>query len=345
MSSQTVSQPSVTKNSPDESTRQTDKQVVRKLHDAPVALQRGHFLATAAIVGFWFLAPWTWAQGWLLATAAIWVIGAHLKHTKTLAMHEASHGQLAPNHRQNEIMGILIGTASLTPLSAYRFAHHFHHAHIGTEKDVEVWPYNDTRTGRLSRILAAQCELFLGVIYTPLTFLRAVIVHGGFSSKHGRRIALEYALMIAVWAVVLTLIALNNAWIGFAVGYLVPAAIAGFFQTLRKFIEHMGLFGNTPLTLTRSVIGKGAISRLLSLTMLHEDNHGAHHVFPKVPHQQLPEAIHHMYESPLYEPRQPIYSSYLHAMVDMLPHLLNPRVGSQWLAAKAKAPQPVATQG
>ena len=74
---------------------------------------------------------------------------SHVMHRKVLALHEAAHGLLSNNRYENEVMGILIGTTALTPLSAYRFAHYYHHAHIGTSKDVELWLFNDPRGPRL----------------------------------------------------------------------------------------------------------------------------------------------------------------------------------------------------
>lgn len=171
-----------------------DKEAVRRLHKTWTTSQLHQHLISILLAGLWFAAPWAWYQGWWLATVAIWLAAAHLQHMKMLAMHEASHGLLSTSRRENEIMGMLIGAVALTPLSVYRFAHHYHHAHVGTEKDVELWPYNDVRVPRFARVFAAQCELFLGVIYTPLAFLRAVIVTGGFSSRHARRIYQEYAL-------------------------------------------------------------------------------------------------------------------------------------------------------
>lgn len=48
-----------------------------------------------------------------------------------------------------------------------------------------------------ARILAAVCELFFGVVYTPLVFLGAVIAYGGLTSPHVLILVPTYYLVLS----------------------------------------------------------------------------------------------------------------------------------------------------
>ena len=223
------------------------------------------------------------------------------------------------------------------PLSVYRFVHAQHHAHLGQPDDLELWPFVVPGTPRWVRLLCAAAELLAGFFYTPIVFARAVIAgRHQLPSGQAARIVAEYGLCVLTWAAILTVTAAYDGWQALLVGYFVPITIAGNLQSLRKFTEHMGLCGDTVLSTTRTVVDPRWFGRLLSTSMLHIDYHGTHHRYAKVPHYHLPSA------TPLvYKPGNaavPIYNSYASAMFDMLGTLADPRVGRQWLAAKAESP-------
>ena len=110
-----------------------------------------------------------------------------------LSFHDASHGRLYPLHWLNELHGHIVGTFSCVPLAVYRYAHARHHAQLGREGDPELWPFNSPRIARPLRIIAAAAEIFLGVVYTPLLFLRSVLV-GELTPRERRLIARIFTL-------------------------------------------------------------------------------------------------------------------------------------------------------
>ena len=50
----------------------------------------------------------------------------------------------------------------------------------------------------------------------------------------------------------------------------------GNLQSWRKYIEHVGLLGNTVNSSTRSIVAQGWPGRLFAFTLLHEPFHGLH---------------------------------------------------------------------
>jgi fatty acid desaturase len=261
------------------------------------------------------------------------LVASHLMHGSVIGFHEASHGLLRKNRLLNELDGIVIGVFSLTSFSLYRAAHQTHHAHLGTERDEEFWPFVRTGKPRWFRILAAFLELGFGLFYTPALFIRTFFRKGSpiRSPKVRRRVWLELALMATVWAGVLALVALRGAWEFFLWMYLMPAWIAGNLQSWRKYIEHMGLRGSTVKSATRSIVANTWWGRLVSFTLLHEPYHGVHHQHAGLPHAELP--AHAAELQPAHTGELPPFRSYGHAFRHLLGCLADPRVGTQWCAA------------
>ncbi|MEK6237875.1 MAG: fatty acid desaturase, partial [Planctomycetales bacterium] len=201
-----------------------------------------------------YVAAKSWHVGWWGVTVCCWPLMWHLGHTMLLAFHEAVHYNLSPNLWANEIRGFNLGVAGFIPLSVYRQLHAHHHARLSTEQDAELWPYNQPSYSRPFRIVCAFLELTLAYFFIPLMFLRGILVDKHLTRELRNRIILEYAGIAAIWSVILGSVFYFGWQQGFVVGYVVPAIGAANLQALRLFIEHMGLLGNSPMTLSRTVV-------------------------------------------------------------------------------------------
>lgn len=255
---------------------------------------------------------------------------SHLMHGAAVGFHEASHGLLRRNRKFNEFDGVLIGLLSFMSFSLYRASHQSHHAHFTTEKDEELWPFVFTSSPRWFRILIAFVELNFGMFFAPMLFLRTFLRKGSpiRSKKVRKRVWKEFALMAALWAVVLPTVAYFGVWKYFLWMYFIPTFIAGNLQSWRKYIEHVGLTGGTANSGTRNIIADTWTGKLVAFTLLHEPFHGVHHLHMSLPHAELPR------HAPELEPTQPDeihpFPNYRHAMLHLLRELANPRVGAQW---------------
>jgi fatty acid desaturase len=270
-----------------------------------------------------------WA-GWIWLTIGLVLLAAHLMHGLLIGFHEASHGLLRKSRRLNEFDGVLIGIFSFLPFSLYRVVHQMHHMHLATEKDTELWPFVLTKAPRWARCLAAFLELTVGLFYSPLIFLR-VFVHPHSlvrSRKVRRRIWLELALSFGAWGVVLAAVAFWGVWKYLFWLYLVPAMIAANLQTWRKYVEHLGLTGNTVNSSTRSIVPKSWFGHFFAYTLLHEPYHGVHHENAALPHRVLPQF------TEILIPKKPgelaPFISYRQALPDLIRSLGDPLVGAQW---------------
>lgn len=266
---------------------------------------------------------------WIAAILVI--ITSHVMHGTVICFHEASHGMLRKHRLQNEIDGVIIGIFSLTSFSLYRAAHQTHHAHLASERDEELWPFVHPHMPRWGRVLAAVLELTVGVFYGPLLFLRAFLRPGSpiRSKKVRRRIWLELGLMALVWGAILAVDAHYHSWKYLLWMYLLPAWLAGNAQSLRKYVEHVGLTGSTVNGSTRSIVAKGWWANFLCVTLLHEPYHGVHHTRAGLPHAELPRNAGALAPK---EPEERLpYQSFGAAFRDLFASLPDPRVGAQWL--------------
>jgi len=269
------------------------------------------------------------------------LVAAHFMHGLLIGLHEASHGLLRKSRRLNEFDGVIIGIFALLPFSLYRVVHQAHHVHLATERDTELWPFVLPSAPRWARLLAAFAELTLGLFYSPLIFLRVFLRSDSpiRAARIRNRIWGELALTIAIWAIVLVIVAIGGFWNYWFWMYLAPAMISANLQSWRKYIEHMGLTGNTVNSSTRSITPKSWFGRVFALTLLHEPYHGVHHQNAGLPHTVLPQF------TAMLDPKEPgdraPFMSYRHALPDLIRSLGNPRVGAQWLHSSRNG-QPVA---
>ncbi len=265
--------------------------------------------------------------GWVIPLV---MVISHLMHGAAVGFHEASHGLLRRNRRLNEFDGVMIGLLSFMSFSLYRAAHQSHHAHFATEKDEELWPFVFTTMPRWGRILAAVLELTCGLFFTPFLFLRTFLRKGSpiRSKKVRKRIWRELVLMICVWVLIITGVFHFQIWQYFLWMYFVPTFIAGNLQSWRKYIEHVGLTGNTVNSSTRSIVARGWAGKLFAFSLLHEPYHGLHHLHVGLPHAELPMLADEL--KPTTPEEIHPFPSYRHAVAHLLRSLADPRVGAQW---------------
>jgi fatty acid desaturase len=258
----------------------------------------------------------------------IWPALAAIMFVFVLAFHDASHGRFHPVGFMNEGFGHVVGTLGLTPLNVYRYAHARHHAQLAREGDPELWPFNSPKVSRPLRVAAAFAEIVIGCLYTPLLFLRSVLV-GQLTPRERTLVIRGYVACVVTWSAIFFVAYWFNLWRPLVVGSLVPFAISGMMQTLNKYEQHIGLHGHTVLGLTRTVVDQSRSSEIISAAMLYNDYHGTHHRYAKIPYYHLPDATPFALSGAREE--CPVYPSIVSASLDMLACLLDPKVGPQWI--------------
>lgn len=292
---------------------------------------------TAAFVAAELLLVWSVGHAPIWQSAVLMLLVAHLMHSQLLAFHEAAHGVLCPSRPLNELVGLLIAKFHFNGLTLFRAVHETHHAHLGTEKDEQLWPFVHPAMPRWSRRLAAACELSLGIFYDAFLFWRAFLRKDTTirNPRVRRRIWAEGGLMATFWTCVLAAVAWWHAWSMLLVMYVIPAFITGNLHSWRKYIEHMGLTGNDVAGLSRSIAPTGPLGRLLAFTMFNISYHQVHHYYGRLPQSSLPSVAARLHD--LAVPQRAdssgdgeSFPNYTRACLAMLPCLADPRIGPQW---------------
>ncbi len=279
---------------------------------------------------------------WLAVPLALMV--SHLMHGLLIGFHEASHGLLRKNRQLNEIGGIILGVFSLMSFSLYRAAHQLHHAYLASERDEELWPFVHPQKPRWIRVGAALLELAMGIFFTPFLFMRTFLRKGSpiRNKKLRRRIWIEFAIIAVVWTAILTTDAMLGSWKYFWWMYFIPAWLAANMQSLRKYVEHVGLTGATVNSSTRSIIAEGWQAKFICFTLLHEPYHGVHHWRSGLPHPELPQHVEAL--APTAPEDRPPFRTFRAALHDLFVNLPDPRVGAQWLGVTRTTRQEMAKQ-
>lgn len=264
-------------------------------------------------------------RSWLLIVPA-WLALAYVMHAHLLAFHECSHAGLLPFRTLNYLAGVLVGWGSLMSFKLYRTTHHTHHGYLGQERDEELWPFVIRDMPRWKRRVAAIGELTVGLLYTPALFLRCYFRRGSPIRNRRTRIHIAFELtgMILFWTAILWATANFDLWIYLLSCYVVPAWLAGNIQSARKYVEHMGLFGTTVETLTRSIVSGTWFGRLVSFTLFYEQYHAAHHLHGEIPQREVAGT------AGVLEDRC-VYRTYAAALADVARQLADPKIGPQWL--------------
>ena len=265
-----------------------------------------------------------------LAWQVFWtVFTAYCMFCWTSCFHETVHQTLTPNRQTSIWLGRLLGTAIFVPYSVYRESHIRHHAYLNKPTDWELWPYSDPKSGLWFRRVFVWFDLVFGVFSAMLTYGR-IVWHpdSPIRDKALRRtIYREYAFVVFFWGALFTTFTLTDSWMGYVRAWLIPSAVAGIFQSIRKLTEHLGMASYDPMVGTRTVVGSNWFTRMCTYLNFDIFVHGPHHRHPLVPHRTLKQKMKEYVERQP-ELQYPMFRTYGGAILDTIPFMFrNPGVG------------------
>lgn len=265
---------------------------------------------------------WGWQSLWALITA-------YCLFCWTSCFHETVHQTLSRSRWLSIAIGRLIGTAIWIPYNVYRESHIRHHAYLNKPTDWELWPYSDPTTSRGFRRLFVWFDFFLNIFASAYIYGR-IYFHKNSPLKNPKlraTIRNEYILCAVIWGSLVASVTYFGVWTDFARAWLLPSYLAGYFQAIRKFTEHLGMASYDPMLGTRTVIGDNLFTRFCTYVNFDIFVHGPHHRHPRVAHAQLEVKMHdYMQQNP--QATYPVFESYWQAIRHMLPSMLkNPGVG------------------
>lgn len=252
---------------------------------------------TYAVIAGCVGAALIWWTPWMIVPAI--VIVATQQHGLFIIAHDAAHYRLYRSRPLNDLIGRL--SASLVGLSmpTYRVIHRLHHNHLYEDKDPDVALHGGYPRGRSYLTRKLLLDLIGANAWKNYAYFFGAPAINDAVGESNRPLddtasALRWAARRDRWLVVGLQIAMLVAavWLGYLLAYLllwvVPAlTVLQPILRLRAICEHGAVTDySTPLTAARTNTGSGWLMWLLFPH--HVNHHLEHHVYPAIPHYNLP---------------------------------------------------------
>ena len=255
-------------------------------------------LRTYLVIAFSVVAAVVWWSPWIIVSAIIVI--ATQQHGLFIIGHDAAHYRLFGSRFWNEGVGRL--SASLVGLSmpTYRVVHRLHHNHLYEKSDPDIALHGGYPRGKLYLVKKLLLDLSAVNAWKTYAYFFGAPAINDHSGKHNRPLddtapALRRAarrdrwLVVALQFALLVTAALTGTLVPYLLLWVVPAlTVLQPILRLRAICEHGAVVDySSPLTAARTNIGPGWLMWLLFPH--HVNYHLEHHIYPSIPHYNLPD--------------------------------------------------------
>ena len=240
------------------------------------------------------IANWSW---WVAPIAIVLI--APLQHGLFILAHEAAHYRLYANRRLNDLMGRFIGMTGGVSMCSYRVIHRLHHNYLYQPQDPDIALHGGYPRGKkylikkLLKDLTGQTA-FKNYAYffgSPAINLETNVAQRPLDDTAPKlRIAALQDRWIVVAFHVLTpiiMFALGWGWYYIVLWVIPLLTLLQAILRLRAICEHGAVTDfSSPLTAARTNIAN--LWQRFFIFPHHVNFHLAHHLYPAVPHYNLP---------------------------------------------------------
>jgi fatty acid desaturase len=278
---------------------------------APVASTWALILLSIAIA--------VWSHNWIIWIAAAIIVGRS-QHALAVLMHDAAHFRVLENRALNDFVGQwLCAFPIASNLYAYRKVHLRHHRYLLTDRDPDL---------SLSRGYPVTWPSFRRKLLRDATGVSSLVMRGYLDVENGRnrftlrklysRISREILIRrIAVVAFVAALFYLGFGWTFVALWIIPLLTVYQVILRIRGVLEHAAVPDpHDGLRNARTIIANNPILRF-TLNPHHVAYHLEHHLYPAVPHYNLPALHQALKADPRFE-RALVENSYSEALRDVV---------------------------
>ena len=248
-------------------------------------------LSMALLIGLFFWQP--------LVLVIVIVIIATQQHALIVLAHEATHYRLFEPRQLNEWIGRTCGTMAGISMCTYRIIHRLHHNYLYQENDPDIPLHGGYPRGRIyliKKLLRDLCGLTAWKTYGY--FFGCLSQNGAMGARNLRSQDTSFSLLTAarIDRYIVAAAHLAGFFIsiitGFVLEYLILwilplATVVPALLRLRALCEH-GAVNNleSPVTAARTNISPKWFR--FFLFPHHVNYHMEHHVYPSIPHYNLP---------------------------------------------------------
>jgi fatty acid desaturase len=255
-----------------------------------------------------------WSHSVVMWLAAIVIVGRS-QHALAVLMHDAAHFRLADNRALNDFLGQwLCAFPIASNLYAYRKVHLRHHRYLLTDRDPDL---------SLSRPYPVVWSSFRRKLLRDAAGISALVMRGYLEVENGRnRLSLgrfarwsdrETNRRRAIAAAIIAMLFAAGYGFAFLALWMVPLLIV--YQVLlriRGVLEHGAVEEGDGLRNARTIVSPDPFARFL-LGPHHVSYHLEHHLYPGVPHYNLPALHRALAQDPRFA-RAMVGDSYLGAL-------------------------------
>lgn len=250
-------------------------------------------LAAAAAAALAWPHPAAWAAAFVAAAAG--------QHALFVLAHDAAHYRLYPSRRLNDAAGRLLGALGGVSMAAYRVVHRLHHNHLYGPRDPDIALHGGYPRGRLypaKKLARDLAGLTAWKTYAYFFGAPAANREGGGAprplddtSPALRDAALrDRRFVIAVQAGLFAAAAAGGFLVEYLLLWVLPAVtLLQALLRLRAVLEHGAVpdpASGSPLTAARTCLPPPWLA--WALFPHHVNYHIEHHLYPAVPHYNLP---------------------------------------------------------
>jgi len=280
-------------------------------------IAREYAVLAATIAGCMMFYNYAVAQGWSRWWAlpvyllSVFIIGAWVQNRLGVLVHEASHFCFFKNRMLNDVAAnIFLLFPFFGAISNYRKGHWGHHRYVNDparDPDLHRLTKHHPRNFPIPKLrflweyVIEQCLPHKGVsyikgraLYVALPMKTNPVKNQDALGKTGLTL-----LRLAYYGTLITVLALNNWWLHYALFWLVPFLT---FYPAVLFLREIAHHGNYPDDgdFTNSRVYKGKWFEREIFFPYGEHNHVLHHMFPTIPHRYMHQAHNVMMNYPPY---------------------------------------------
>jgi len=271
---------------------------------------------------------------WSIPAAIVGIVLiAPLQHALFIIAHDAAHYRLYRTRWLNDVVGRLAGTLGGIPMCAYRVIHRLHHNHLYGPQDPDIALHGGYPRGRLYLLRKLARDLAgMTAWKTYAYFFGAPALNTATNTAQRplddtspklREAARRDSWVVLGFHIGMPIVAFATGWgLYYVVLWVVPLATGlQAILRLRAICEHGALSDfSSPLTAARTNLPNWW--QRFFLFPHHVNYHIEHHLYPAVPHYNLP-ALHAALEQ-----HGMLRDAEVHGLAETLPRIFaQPRAG------------------
>ncbi|MEG4499077.1 fatty acid desaturase [Microcoleus sp. F10-C6] len=230
-------------------------------------------------------------QDWKLIIILQLVLGITFAHGLEL-QHECLHHNFFNSKILNRFFGFLFGVPMLVSYTHYRVQHLHHHKYLGTEKNAEIFDYDESSLESFNKLFVrawnfARIPTFFSTLFS---LMKGEYPEVFSTDKAKKDVLIEYLVLVTIFLTLFSITVFNVSLIPLKIWFIPWLVFGELFHFLIELPEHIYCNKTTTDVFlnTRSVETHPIISYITNGNNYHVE----HHLYPSVAVHNL-DKVHH----------------------------------------------------